>query len=43
MSQIGITESDKQRVLSLRGGFGTQQDTMQLILDAAILRLSLWP
>ena len=43
MSRIGITESDKQRVLSLQGelGLGTQQDTMQLILDAADAAISL--
>ncbi|EDX82520.1 hypothetical protein S7335_1224 [Synechococcus sp. PCC 7335] len=43
MSRIGITESDKQRVLAIQGelGLGTQQDTMQLILDAADAAISL--
>ena len=43
MSRIGITESDKQRVLSLQGelGLGTQQDTVQFILDAADAAISL--
>ncbi|WP_228025226.1 protelomerase family protein [cf. Phormidesmis sp. LEGE 11477] len=43
MSRIGISESDKQRVLSLQDelGLGTQQDTMQMILDAADAAISL--
>lgn len=37
MSRIGITENDKQRVLAIQEemSIGTQQDTMQVILDAA--------
>ena len=43
MSRIGITESDKQRVLAIQGelNLGTQQDTMQLILDAADTAIAL--
>ena len=43
MSRIGITESDKQRVLAIQGklNLGTQQDTMQLILEAADTAISL--
>lgn len=43
MSRIGITESDKQRVLAIQAelSLGTQQDTMQLILDAADTAISL--
>ncbi|EDX83087.1 hypothetical protein S7335_265 [Synechococcus sp. PCC 7335] len=43
MSRIGISESDKQRVLAIQGelGLGTQHDTMQLILDAADTAISL--
>ena len=43
MSRIGITESDKQRVLALQEemNIGTQQDTMQLILDAADTAIAL--
>lgn len=43
MSRIGITEDDKQRVLSIQDelSLGTQQDAMQVILDAADTAISL--
>lgn len=43
MSRIGITESDKQRVLAIQDKLNleTQQDAMQLILDAADTAISL--
>jgi len=43
MSRIGITEDDKQRVLAIqeRMSLGTQQDTMQVILDAADTAIAL--
>ena len=43
MSRIGITEDDKQRVLAIQEemSIGTQQDTMQVILDAADTAIAL--
>ena len=43
MSRIGITEDDKQRVLAIQEemSIGTQQDTMQVILDAADTAISI--
>ena len=43
MSRIGIRESDKQRVLAIQDelNLATQQDAMQLILDAADAAISL--
>ena len=43
MSRIGITEDDKQRVLAIQEkmSIGTQQDTMQVILDVADTAISL--
>ena len=43
MSRIGITEDDKQRVLAIQNelNLGTQQDAMQVILDAADTAISL--
>lgn len=43
MSRIGITEDDKQRVLAIQAelNLGTQQDAMQVILDAADTAISL--
>ena len=43
MSRISITEDDKQRVLSIQEemSIGTQQDTMQVILDAADTAIAL--
>ncbi len=42
-SRIGITEDDKQRVLAIQEemSIGTQQDTMQVILDAADTAIAL--
>ena len=43
MSRIGITEDDKQRVLAIQEemSIGTQQDTMQAILNAADAAIAL--
>ena len=43
MSRIGITEDDKQRVLAIQEemSIGTQQDTMQAILNAADAAITL--
>lgn len=43
MSRIGITEDDKQRVLAIQEelNLGTQQDAMQVILDAADTAIAL--
>ncbi|NJM97777.1 MAG: hypothetical protein HC800_12030 [Phormidesmis sp. RL_2_1] len=43
MSRIGIAENDKQRVLAIQKemSIGTQQDTMQVILDAADTAIAL--
>ena len=43
MSRIGITEDDKQRVLAIQEemSIGTQQDTMQVILDVADTAIAL--
>ncbi|MEO1445914.1 MAG: protelomerase family protein [Cyanobacteria bacterium J06635_11] len=43
MSRIGITEDDKQRVLAIQDemNIGTQQDTMQAILNAADTAITL--
>ena len=43
MSRIGITEDDKQRVLAIQEemSVGTQQDTMQAILNAADAAIAL--
>ena len=43
MSRIGITEDDKQRVLAIQEemSIGTQQDTMQAILNAAAAAIAL--
>ena len=43
MSRIGITEDDKQRVLAIQEemSIGTQQDTMQAILNAADAAISI--